>query len=252
MGKRTAAELLFSVDYSQDELAVIAGLFTIPAMPGAAPAATVDDGLRSAAARSLVARRVLEFTDSDGVEIAQPHATVLSLTLVPRTVVAFEQRTGAGFAWKAWYVSDGGIVQQEPVTGVILRYTLVDGFDPLLVTASLSPSSTGGGGAAIHVTEAVYNSLFDDSGSDPDLPQPLSEAWSDTGSIGRVRVIERNGTAVTIDEITWLASATGIWQFQRNDVAISATRISHSELSSRLTELLQPSTVPKGRKPRHR
>jgi hypothetical protein len=249
MAKKTAAEPRFSVDYSQDELAVIAGLLTIEAMPGAAPASTIDDGLRSAAARSLVARRVLEFTDDDGIEITQPHATVLSLTLVPSVVVAFEQRTRSGFSWLAWYLGEGGIVQQEPVTGAILRYTLVDGFDAARVTARLPETATHGDTGRVHMSEAAFEALLAGDDSTVDLPAPLDEAWADEGRVGRVRLVERVGTTVTIDDVTWLTGGNDTWRFRRDDLAITAEPTPRSELASQIGTLLGPAAVAAAKKP---
>lgn len=67
----------FEVRYTIEELAVLADLFDLPSLPGVTPIEMSLD-LRSLATRCLVARQIVRMPDDGGVEVTQPHATLIA------------------------------------------------------------------------------------------------------------------------------------------------------------------------------
>jgi hypothetical protein len=75
-------DVLFECDFSIDELAVLADLLEIPALPGVDPDMEVPDEAKGAAARGLLARGVVVADGARGtVEITQPYATMIATVL---------------------------------------------------------------------------------------------------------------------------------------------------------------------------
>jgi hypothetical protein len=68
---------LFEVSYTSEELAVLADLYDLETLPGVQPLEMALD-LRSLATRCLVARGIVVMPGDGGVEITQPHATLLA------------------------------------------------------------------------------------------------------------------------------------------------------------------------------
>lgn len=67
----------FSVRYTIEELAVLADLLDLESLPGVFPI-EMSLELRSLATRCLVARQVVRMPDDGGVEVTQPHATLIA------------------------------------------------------------------------------------------------------------------------------------------------------------------------------
>jgi len=68
---------LFEVHYTVEELAVLADLYDLESLPGVEPIEMSLD-LRSLATRCLVVRGIVVMPDGGGVEITQPHATLIA------------------------------------------------------------------------------------------------------------------------------------------------------------------------------
>jgi len=75
---------LFECDFSVDELAVLADLLEITALPGGDPGAELSEGAKAAAARGLLARGVRRSPtgQAGSVEITQPYATMIGIVIV--------------------------------------------------------------------------------------------------------------------------------------------------------------------------
>lgn len=71
------AEPLLGSRYTIEEVAVLADLYDLESLPGTPPV-ELSMELRSLATRSLIARGVVQMPDGGGVEVAQPHATLLA------------------------------------------------------------------------------------------------------------------------------------------------------------------------------
>jgi hypothetical protein len=97
-------DVLFECDFSVDELAVLADLLEIPALPGVDPDMIVPDEAKGAAARGLLARGVVVADGAKGtVEITQPYATMIASVLFATSV----------------HVADDGQLQFEGATSSI-------------------------------------------------------------------------------------------------------------------------------------
>lgn len=84
-------DVLFECDFSIDELAVLADLLEIPALPGVDPEMIVPDEAKGAAARGLLARSVVVADGAKGtVEITQPYATMITTVLLAEDVSVLE------------------------------------------------------------------------------------------------------------------------------------------------------------------
>lgn len=80
---------LFECDFSLDELAVLADLLEIPALPGVDPDVALPPDAKAAAARGLLARRVVVADGAAGsVEITQPFATMIAMVMFAAEVLA--------------------------------------------------------------------------------------------------------------------------------------------------------------------
>ncbi len=72
-------EPLFVVDYSTDELALLADLLEVDALPLGPSGSSLSDEVRAAVSRGLVARGVLNILGPDEVELTQPHASIFGV-----------------------------------------------------------------------------------------------------------------------------------------------------------------------------
>jgi hypothetical protein len=100
-------DVMFECDFSVDELAVLADLLEIPALPGVDPDMEVPDDAKGAAARGLVARGVVVADAARGtVEITQPYATMIATVLFATVARAGE----SGLA----FVRDDLVVRARP------------------------------------------------------------------------------------------------------------------------------------------
>jgi hypothetical protein len=117
-----STDTLFDCDFSIDELAVLADLLEIPALPGGDPDAEVPEEAKAAAARGLLARRVIVADGAAGsVEITQPYATMIGIVLFATEATTLEDGT-------AVFRSDDAAVRvSQTAGGALARWTAESG-----------------------------------------------------------------------------------------------------------------------------
>ena len=104
----TGDEVLFECDFSVDELAVLADLLEIPALPGGDPDLEFSEDAKAAAARGLLARGVVVANGPAGtVEITQPYATMIGIVL-------FAKEAGSYDDGSTLYRTEDGDLQASP------------------------------------------------------------------------------------------------------------------------------------------
>ena len=110
--------------YTVEELAVIANLYELDALPGLTPVALSDEA-RGQATRTLLARDILIIRDDDALEVTQPHATFLA-TLFEAPVVIQVSQIAAGetltSAWFDWGDECVGVHPEDEGTVYLAAY----------------------------------------------------------------------------------------------------------------------------------
>lgn len=123
------SEALLGARYTVEELAVLADLYDLESLPGT-PAIELSMDLRSLATRCLIARGVLRMPDDGGVEVTQPHATLLAGIFDAPVVFQVSRLEGTDAATATWF--DLG----EDCVRVVVDEGLVD------MDAFLSPAAS--------------------------------------------------------------------------------------------------------------
>lgn len=111
--------VMTQIRYTIEELAVLADLFDLESLPGVPPV-ELNMELRSLATRCLIVRGVLRMPDDGGVEVAQPHATLLSFLMDSKDVVQATRSTAAQRqAWSWFQLDDHCMSVTEPDDGIV-------------------------------------------------------------------------------------------------------------------------------------
>ncbi len=100
--KPSTAVPLFEVGYTVEELAVIADLYDLESLPAVEPIEMSHD-LRSLATRCLVVRGIVVMPHDGGVEITQPHATLIAGMFEAPTVLQVSRIEGDTTTVWTWF-----------------------------------------------------------------------------------------------------------------------------------------------------
>jgi hypothetical protein len=125
-------DVLFECDFSVDELAVLADLLEIPALPGGDPDFEFSEDAKAAAARGLLARGVVVANGPAGtVEITQPYATMVAIVLFATAASVFEEGA-VGFSGETAAVTVRPSVLPGVMTWSASRRSAEHTMDPVL------------------------------------------------------------------------------------------------------------------------
>ena len=130
------AEPALAVRYTVEELAVIADLYELDALPGLTPVELSDEA-RGLATRTLLARDVLFIRDDDALEITQPHATFLAALFEAPVVVQVSQVTSGETLTSAWFDWGDECVGVHPEDGGTVYVAAYKGSARDIVLSSL-------------------------------------------------------------------------------------------------------------------
>jgi len=112
-------DVMVQMRYTIEEMAVLADLFDLESLPGV-PAVELTLELRSLATRCLIARGVLQMPADGGVEVTQPHATLLSFLMDAGDVVQATRSSAVQRqAWSWFQLDEHCMSVTEPDEGIV-------------------------------------------------------------------------------------------------------------------------------------
>jgi hypothetical protein len=220
----------FGIEYTSEELLVIADLVAAPGFPGVdtSPFEEMSDEVREAvlesAARCLVARRVLRIKDEDvTVDIEQPHAGLLALPIASQVVIRAERTADGDSENRSIYLdADGGAIHSSPIPGIhrlafidpghvvnhvfrFLELSPVEAAQAEAFTLSRSALETAEAAVIDGDLEAARTALGDGGG-------PYLEAMQARRGSCWLSCLREDGDMVIGGELVWLdAGDRGIW-----------------------------------------
>jgi len=124
MVSATEARML-RMQYTAEELAVLADLFELDSLPGV-DVRRLGPEVRSLATRSLIARGIAVMPSDGGVEITQPHAGLIGTLLAASIVVQVIRHSPERSLASTWFDDDGVLVEVGPDDEGIVTVTLHD------------------------------------------------------------------------------------------------------------------------------
>jgi len=130
------SEPALAVRYTVEELAVIADLYDLDALPGLTPVALSDEA-RGLATRTLLARDVLFIRNDDALEVTQPHATFLAALFEAPVVLQVSQVASGETLTSAWFDWGDECVGVHPEDGGTVYVAAYKGCARDIVLSSL-------------------------------------------------------------------------------------------------------------------
>lgn len=212
---------IMGFDVSIDELMVLAELFDAEGFPLVDPAAyealvgRARSHVMDAAARSLLARHVVEVTTADGdLVIASPYAAALTAAMSsPRSILVEVEEPGGQPARRALHSLHEAVVSQEVLGGVIHRFCLMAGSSLEDLLERCLPEAPLLDGGTTDQTPAVKVSVRDLRTLENGGPAGSLPAWASLlgEAAHRVRVqdVRRAPTKIDADVTTWAEAPSG-------------------------------------------
>ncbi len=111
-------EPALTVRYTLEELTVLADLYELDNLPGCRRA-SLSTSTRNLATRTLIARHVLAMPPAGGVELQQPHATVLGTLFAADDIVQYIRHRPAESFVDQWFATDAATVGLSELDGIV-------------------------------------------------------------------------------------------------------------------------------------
>lgn len=175
-----------TLQYTVEELAVIASYFDLDALPGVREV-SLSATTRNLAGRTLLARNILH-VDGAQVALLPPHARLLAATVQNNGSHQVDMETESG-PWRTtlFQLDDGTVVVEEPQEEGIVVVSAQPGTCHDIIKASLGLDATDGAAAHPQV-RAVHITHFARAGDEVQVTQehyePVGEGWQAVSAIG--------------------------------------------------------------------